>query len=116
MPPSDIGRALEIGEGAGDTQNPVVTPCRETQSLCRPQQQRSATRHGAGDLIQQCSVRFGIGADAPLGRQCGIARRLSGTGCANATSDRRTSLGRRRQSEIPGGYGGDVDMNIDAVQ
>ena len=116
MPPSDAGRALEIGQSTGDAQNPVVPPRRKTQSLCRPQQQRAATRLGARDLIEQCPVRFSVGADTPLGRQCGIARRLSGTGGGNATSDRRTPLGGGRQSEIPGGYGGDVDMNIDAVQ
>jgi len=116
VPPSDIGRAVEIGQSARDAQNPVVPARRETQSLRRPQQQRVATRLGARDLIEQCPIRVGVGSDAPLDRQRGIARRLSSTGCGNATSDRRTPLGGGRQSEIPGGHGGDVDMNIDAVQ
>ena len=116
VPPSDIRRAVEIGQSARDAQNPVVPARRETQSLRRPQQQRVATRLGARDLIEQCPIRVGVGSDAPLDRQRGIARRLSSTGCGNATSDRRTPLGGGRQSEIPGGYGGDVDMNIDAVQ
>ena len=115
MPPSHTGRTVEIGQSASDAQNSVVTARRETQSLYRPQQQRAASRFGARDLIKQCSVRFGVGPDASLRREHRVARGLSGTGCGNATSDRRAPLGRRRQRQISGRHGGHVDMKINTV-
>jgi len=116
VPPFDTGRAVEIGQRAGDTQHPVISARRETQSLCGPQQQRSATRLGARDLIEQCPVRFGVGTDAPLSRKCRIACHLSAAGCSDATSDHRAPLGGRRQSKIRRRHSGDVDMKIDTVE
>ena len=102
MPPSHVERAVEIGQSASNVQNSVVAARRKSQSLYRPQQQCPAARFGARDLIEQCSVRFGVGADAPLRRERGIACGLSGAGRGNTTSDRRTPLSGRRQRQISG--------------
>jgi len=102
VPPCHIGRAVEIGQSASDAQNSVVAARRKTQSLCRPQQQCPASRFRARDLIKQCSVRFGVGADASRRGEGGVTRDLSASGRGNATSDRRTPLSGRRQRQISG--------------
>jgi hypothetical protein len=48
----DTIRAFEIGKGAGDPQNPVVAPRRETQPFDSPQQQGPAGGLRACDLIE----------------------------------------------------------------
>jgi hypothetical protein len=112
----DDRRAFEVRQGAGDAQYPVVAARRETQPLGRPGEQRTAGGLGASNLVEQCPVRLGIGADPALRRQPRIARGLPGAGCRDPTRDRRAALGGGRQREVRRRYRTDIDVQVDAVE
>ena len=94
----------------------MIAARREAQLFGRPDQQGAAARLWRRSLVEQRTVRLGIGSDAPLGRQPRITSRLPGTCCRDPMGDRRAALGRRRQSQIPRRNRGDLDVEVDAVK
>src|ERR1700749_2365892 len=89
---------------------------RETQPLGRPGEQRTAGGLRASDLVEQCPVRLGIGADAALRGQSRIALRLSGPGLRGPGGPLRSALGVWRKREIRRRYGPKLDVQVDAVE
>ena len=108
--------AFEIGQGARHPQYPVIAARRQHQPLGGALQQGAAGRIGGGDLVEQFAINFGIGADAAVRRQYLVTRSLTGAGGGDAAGDLGAGLGRRREGQVGGRDGGDVDMQVDAVE
>jgi hypothetical protein len=73
----DDCHTFEIGEGAGDPHDSMIATRRQPQPFGRAHQQRPALGIGGGNLVEQRAVDLGIGADAMILGQIGIARRLA---------------------------------------
>ena len=84
MAAGDDRGAVDIGQGAGDAQHPVIAPRGQAQPFGRPGEERAARLLRRSDLVEQRAVSIGIGADAALGRQ----RRVSAVWRARATRAR----------------------------
>src|SRR6516225_11243464 len=56
VPPPDRGRAVEVGERAGDAQYPVIAARRETQPLGCAGEERAAGRLWRRDFVEQRPV------------------------------------------------------------
>jgi len=94
----------------------MIAARRQHQPLGGALQQGAAGRIGSGDLVEQLAIDLGIGADAAIRRQYFVARPLAGAGGGDAAGDLGAGLSRRREGQVGGRDGGDVDMQVDAVE
>ena len=74
MGAADLRGAVEVGDGARDTQHAVVAARGQVHALGRAQQQLAASGVGRGDLVEQLAVGLGVGAQGALPRAWKSAR------------------------------------------
>lgn len=63
MGAGDMIRALQIRDGAGDLEHPVIAPGGQPHLLHRLPEEPLSRLVRAGDLFQEIAVGLGVGAD-----------------------------------------------------
>lgn len=105
-------RARKIGKRAGDAEDTVVAARGEAHGFGGLHKELPARVIGRGGVFEQFAVRFRIGADTVRF----IAGGLQCAGSGDARGDFGRAFGGRRQREIGGGNGFDLDVQVDAVE
>src|SRR5579859_3594669 len=114
MQPGDVVGAVEIGERAGDAQHAMIAARGKAHGLGGIAQQFLALRVGLGDVFQQRSRRFRVGADV---RQAGlrVTLELDVARGRDAGGDFGGAFRRWRQDQVGRGDRGHLDAKIDPV-
>ena len=112
---------VEIGEGAGDPEHPVVAARGEAHAFGGFCQQGPALGFGRGHLFQQFPVDFRIAPGgarerAVLAVQPGVAGALALAGGGHPGGHGARILGGRRQGEIRRVHRRHLHMQVDAVE
>ena len=102
----------QIGNRACHAQHAVITARRQFHALGGFGEKLCACRVRLGDGVQQFAIGFRIGADGKILE----AFALDGTGFGDPRRDFFIAFSGRRQSEIAGGYSGDIHMQVNAVE
>jgi hypothetical protein len=118
---ADALGAVEIGDGARHAQNAVIPPRRQFHPVDGVGQQRLAGGVRRGDRIQKLAVGFGVGADRRVADgavtdEALIASGLHGARLRDARRDLGRTLGWRRQRQVARRNGGDIDVEVDAIE
>ena len=113
MDAADRVLAGEIGDGAGDAEDPGIAAGRKLHRGGGLGEELTAGFVRRGENIERIAIELRICAGAP-GVDC--AAGLAGAGGGDAGGNLVRAFGRRRQYQIGGGDGRDLDMQVDAVE
>ncbi len=97
MGPAGRAAAIEVGEGAGEFQHPVITARGEAQPLGGVAHERQPRRVRVRDLLDDAGRSAGV-ADNALEFEFGVAGELDLAGRADAGGDLGRTLPRGRNS------------------
>jgi len=115
MRASHLGSTVEIGDRAGELQNPVKSARRKMQPVRGFPDQSEAAGIRLRNRLDDISGRSGIGQDS-WKTKSGIACNLNFPRGGDAFGDLSRPLGGRRQHQIGSGDRRHIDMEVDAVE
>ena len=115
MQAPDLRGAVEIGEGAGQFQHPMIAARREAHALGGVPQQGEARRVEGRRIFDHARGRGGVGGH-PGQAHGAVALPLKGSGDGDPLGHIRRALGGGGQDEIGGGDGGYVDGEVETVE
>ena len=106
-------RAVEIGQRAGYFQHPVIAPGRKPHPFRRLDEKPAPVLVRHRDLVQHLAVGVGVGANGFVSSEPFEALFLNRAGGGDAGRDIGGAFGGRRQVQIGGVDGGNVDAGRD---
>ena len=93
------GGTVEVGDGAGELQHPVIAARRKGEAFGGFAHQGLRAGVGRGQFLDRARRRGGVGGDAGKADR-GIALGLLGALGGDAAGDLGRAFGRRRQDEV----------------
>src|SRR5207237_6176605 len=112
MDAADLLGAGEVGDRAGDAQDAVEAAGRQAHCGSSVGEKLAAGVVGRRDLIEEFAIGFGISARTVTVE----AFRLDLAGSGDAAGDFGTTFGWWREGQVRGGYAGDFDVEVDAIE
>ena len=109
------GGAVEIGDGASEFENPMVTTRRQGEALGRVAHQRLRAGIDCDEFLDRAGRRRRVGGDAGKADRR-IALGLDRAGGGDAARCFGRAFGRRGQDEIGRRDRGNLDLQVDPVE